>query len=348
MDVKMDKKPLLGITMGDPTGIGPEIVAKVLNHDRVYSLCRPLIVGDLEAMRQGLEIAGAPLKINRVEHPKDGIYTPGTMDIYDLRNVKVDQLVHGKPSAMGGEVAYRAIEKVIELAMHKEIDGTITAPISKEALHMAGYKYSGHTEIYAELTGTKDYTMMLAEGDIRVTHVSTHVSLREACNRVKKDRVLQVIRLSYEVCKRLGIKTPRIAVAGLNPHAGENGMFGTEEIDEIIPAIEQAHAKGMNVTGPIPPDTLFSKLKGGMYDIAVAMYHDQGHIPMKVIGFNFCGESTKESTRMLSLSGVNITLGLPIIRISVDHGTAFGKAGKGTASEDSLMQAIEYGCRLCG
>ena len=336
--------PLLGITMGDPAGIGPEIIAKAICDPKVHAICRPLVIGDAQVMEQGIMIAKIDLKINRICSPQEGLYRPDTMDVLDLKNVEMGKLIHGKVSAMAGRAAYLSIEKAIELALDKKIDGTVTAPINKEALNMAGFTYSGHTEIYADLTGTKDYTMMLLENDIRVTHVSTHVSMRDACDRVKKERVLKVIRLSHEVCKTLGISNPRVAVAGLNPHCGESGMFGSEEIEEIIPAIEQARIEGINVLGPIPADTLFSKLKAGMYDIAVAMYHDQGHIPMKVIGFSFSGIGTT----MDSLSGVNITLGLPIVRSSVDHGTAFGKAGKGTANADSMIQAIEYGAKLSG
>ncbi|MPN33664.1 D-threonate 4-phosphate dehydrogenase [bioreactor metagenome] len=203
---------------------------------------------------------------------------------------------------------------------------------------MAGHHYSGHTEIYAKFTNTEKYTMMLAYENLRVVHVSTHVSLREACDRVKKLRVLDVIRMANNACKSLGISKPSIGVAGLNPHCGENGLFGTEEIEEIIPAIKEAISEGIYVTGPIPPDTVFSKARGGWYDIVVAMYHDQGHIPLKVLGFQY----DSESNEWKAVEGVNLTLGLPIIRTSVDHGTAFDHAGKGDANELSLMNAIDY------
>jgi len=231
---------------------------------------------------------------------------------------------------------------VIELAMSKEIDATVTGPINKEAINRAGFHYSGHTEIYADLTHAKDYAMMLAHQNFRVIHVSTHVSLREACDRVKKDRVYRVIRLGYDAVKKLGIENPKIAVAGLNPHAGESGMFGREEIEEIEPAIKQAQREGLNVEGPIPPDTVFSKMQGGQYDLVVVMYHDQGHIPTKLIGFQY-DDKTKTWG---SMSGVNITCGLPIIRVSVDHGTAFGKAGEGRANPESMIQAIKIATLL--
>ncbi|MDP2791646.1 MAG: 4-hydroxythreonine-4-phosphate dehydrogenase PdxA, partial [Rectinemataceae bacterium] len=278
------------------------------------------------------------LKVNAIERPSQAKFEFGTIDVVDLKDVDVAKLEHGKVSAMGGKAAFDAVKKVIELAMADEVDATVTGPLNKEALNLAGYHYTGHTEIYADFTHTKDYTMMLAEGKLRVVHVSTHVSLRQACDNVKKERVYAVIKLAYETMKAFGIETPRIGVAGLNPHAGDGGLFGCEEADEILPAILQARAEGMTVDGPIPPDTLFSKALGGQYDIAVAMYHDQGHIPLKVVGFTW----SETEKRWNSVSGVNITLGLPIIRTSVDHGTAFGKAGKGTATEESLINAIDY------
>ena len=231
---------------------------------------------------------------------------------------------------------------MIELALDKKIDATVTNPLNKEALNLAGHHYAGHTEIYADLTNTDKYTMMLADGNLRVVHVSTHVSLREACDRATKERVLDVIRIADKACKNLGIKNPRVAVAGLNPHCGENGLFGREEIEEINPAVEAAKAEGINALGSLPADTVFSKANGGMFDIVVAMYHDQGHIPLKLLGFVY--DQEKQSWQ--AVQGVNITLGLPIIRTSVDHGTAFDQAGKWSASELSLENAIDYAIRL--
>ncbi len=337
-----NKRPILGITMGDPAGIGPEIAAKAMAKREIYNVCRPLVVGDAAAMKQGIEIAKVSLEVRPISAVEEAKFEFGVMDVIDLKNVDMAQLKHGKVSAMAGKAAFESIKKVIELAMENKIDGTITGPINKESLNLAGFHFSGHTEIYAHFTNTNDYSMMLADGNLRVVHVTTHVSLRQACDLVKKDRVLKVINLASNACKRLGIENPKIGVAGLNPHSSENGMFGWEEEKEIIPAIEAARAGGINVEGPVPPDTLFSKAKGGMYDIVVAMYHDQGHIPLKVSGFSWNGATHKWD----SVSGVNITLGLPIIRSSVDHGTAFGKAGKGTANEESLIHAIEYGARL--
>jgi 4-hydroxythreonine-4-phosphate dehydrogenase len=328
--------------MGDPAGIGPEIAAKALATRHVYSICRPLVVGDAGAMEQATGIAQVDLRVRPIGDVAEARFEHGTMDVLDLKNVHLASLVHGRVSAMAGEAAFRAVIKVIELALAGEIDATVTGPINKAAINLAGHHYPGHTEIYAEYTGTEDYTMLLADGNLRVVHVSTHVSLRQACDLVKKDRVLRMIRLGNNACKNLGISSPRVGVAGLNPHAGEEGMFGWEEAQEIGPAVAEARALGINAEGPIAPDTLFSKAKGGQYDIAVAMYHDQGHIPLKVTGFNW----NEESKRWESISGVNITLGLPIIRSSVDHGTAFGKAGKGTATAQSLIHAIEYAAQL--
>ena len=332
------KKPIIGISMGDPAGIGPEIAAKALGKKEIYEKCRPLVIGDASVMEQAARIAKVNLKVNAVEKPSQAKFEHGTIDVVDLKDVDIAKLEYGQVSAMGGKAAFEAVKKVIDLAMNGEVDATVTGPLNKEALNLAGYHYAGHTEIYAKFTNTKHYTMMLAEGKLRVVHVSTHVSLREACDKVKKDRVYAVIKLAYEAMKAFGIDNPRIGVAGLNPHAGDGGLFGSEEADEIMPAILKARAEGMVVDGPVPPDTLFPKALGGQYDIVVAMYHDQGHIPLKMVGFIW-NETEK---RWNSVSGVNITLGLPIIRTSVDHGTAFDKAGMGIATDESLINAIDY------
>lgn len=334
--------PIIGISMGDPAGIGPEIAAKALGKKEIYEICRPLVTGDAAAMEQAVEIAKVNLKVRSIDKVCDAKFEYGTMDVMDLKNVDVSSLVHGKVSSMAGKAGFEAVKKVIDLAMVDEIDATVTGPINKEAMNDAGFHYMGHTEIYADFTKTKDFTMMLAHENLRVVHVSTHVSLRQACDNVKKERVFSVIKLAYDTMRGFGISEPRIGVAGLNPHASEGGLFGWEEEKEIIPAIEEARSIGINAEGPVPPDTLFSKAKGGQYDIVVAMYHDQGHIPLKVVGFNWDEQEKKWS----SVSGVNVTLGLPIIRTSVDHGTAFGKAGKGTATPESLIHAIEYAVKF--
>jgi len=340
----MKQKPILGITMGDPSGNGPELCVKALSQTKVYDICRPVVIGDAGII--GKAAKEAVKRQDIVVHPVSSIgeciFKLGTIDVYDLHNVEIEKLKIGKVDAMSGNAAFTSVKKTIELAVSGEIDATVTNAINKEALNLVGHHYAGHTEIYAELTGTKDYSMMLAEETLRVVHVSTHISLREACERVKKDRVLKVIELAHNACKRLGIKEPRIAVAGLNPHSGENGLFGREEIDEIIPAIEAARAGDINVEGPVPPDTIFAKANGGLYDIVVAMYHDQGHIPLKLLGFQY----DRETGKWKAVKGVNITLGLPIIRSSVDHGTAFDQAWQGSSSELSLISAIEYAVML--
>jgi len=335
-------KPLIGISVGDPAGIGPEIAANALALSEIYELCRPLAIAEFEMIREAIRFSRLNLQIHPVASPKEGFYKSGTIDLLDLKNINGKSIQHKTILAEYGRASFEYVKKVIELAMAKEIDATVTGPISKEAINLAGFHYSGHTEIYADLTRTKDYAMMLMHEHFRVIHVSTHVSLREACDRVKKDRVYRVIRLGDETVKRLGVQRPRIAVAGLNPHAGESGLFGREEIEEIEPAIKLAQKEGLEVEGPIPPDTIFSKMRGGQYDLVVVMYHDQGHIPTKLIGFQY-DDKTKTWG---SMSGVNITCGLPIIRVSVDHGTAFGKAGEGRANPESMIQAIKVATQL--
>ena len=343
-----DLRPIVGITMGDPAGNGPEITVKALCDKSIYDRCRPLVVGDAKMLEQAKKFVNqAQIKINPVHQVSDAKFEYGTIDVYQLDLIKdVAAFKIGEISAEGGMAAFESVKKVIELAMNKEVDATVTNALNKEAMNLAlepsGIHFDGHTEIYAKYTYTKTYPMMLAHNDIRVAHVSTHCSLVEACRRVKKDRVLEVINLAYEAMKNLGIEEPRIAVAGLNPHAGENGLFGREEIDEIIPAINAAKEKGINAIGPLPADSVFSKMLGGWYDIVVCMYHDQGHIPVKTIGFIY----DREKQRWKAVEGVNITLGLPIIRTSVDHGTGFENAGNGTSNELSLVNAIDYAIRM--
>ena len=342
----MRDKLIVGITMGDPASIGPEIIVKALADKAVYDKCNPLVVGDACVMEEAVKIVGKEneIKINKISNIEDALFQVGTIDVYDMSLVNIADLKRGEVSEMSGNAAFQYVKKVIELAMSNEIDATVTNALNKEAINLAGHHYSGHTEIYADFTNTNKYTMMLAHENLRVVHVSTHVSLREACDRVKKDRVLEVIRIANQSCKELGIENPKIGVAGLNPHSGENGMFGREEIDEIIPAINLANEEGINAEGPVPPDTVFSKARGGWYDIVVAMYHDQGHIPLKVVGFVY----NQKEQKWDAVAGVNITLGLPIIRTSVDHGTAFDQAGKGIANELSLTNAIEYAIVMAG
>lgn len=355
----MSRKPIIGITMGDPFGNGPEITVRALENSKIYDLCRPVVIGDASSMNDALEVARklrkTELKLHCVKSVEEAAFTYGTIDLLDLGLVPKEMLPNRENGAapapfgvgacrVGGEAAFQYVKKVIELAMAGTIDATVTNALSKEAINLAGHHYSGHTEIYAEFTGTDRYTMMLAHDNLRVVHVSTHVSLREACDRVKKERVLECIRIADAGCRALGIERPKIGVAGLNPHCGENGMFGDEEIREIQPAIDQAMAEGILIPEgkPTPPDTVFSKAIGGWYDIVVAMYHDQGHIPLKVKGFVY----NRELGRWDAVAGINVTLGLPIIRASVDHGTGFGHAGSGAANELSLINALEYAIAL--
>ncbi len=331
------KKPIISITMGDPAGIGAEIVVKALNNKEFYEQAVPVVIGSKEVIKDALNFIPSNLKLNIINNIDDVKGEYGEIDLLDLDNIGLNDFKYGEINAKAGKAAIEYIFEGIELAKEGKVDAVVTGPIHKEAINEAGFHYAGHTEIFAEKTGTKDYAMMLADEEMRVIHVSTHVSLRDACDNVKKDRVLTVIRLADKAVKSLGIEIPKIGVAGLNPHAGEQGLFGDEEIKEIIPAIEQAKEEGIKVEGPIPPDTIFSKVRGNQYDIAVVMYHDQGHIPMKVTGFKYNEDTDKWS----SVSGVNATVGLPIIRTSVDHGTAFGKAGEGRANEESMVQAIK-------
>lgn len=335
-------RPILGISVGDPGGIGPEITVKALNQKEIYDISRPLAVADHRVLEDALKFTDVNLTLNPVQKVSDAQFDFGTVDILDLRNMPMDRLRYKEVTPEQGRASFEYVAKVIELAMNGKIDGTVTGPINKAAIHAAGHHFAGHTEIYATLTNTRDYCMMLTHGGFRVTHVSTHVSLREACDRVKKDRIIRVIDLTYEALRKLSVSDPKIAVAGLNPHCGEDGLFGHEDDQEIRPAVEYATREGKNVEGPVPADTVFSKMKGGMYDAVVVMYHDQGHIPTKLIGFQY----DEQTGQWGEMSGVNVTLGLPIVRTSVDHGTAFGKAGEGRANPQSMIEAIRLGALL--
>lgn len=324
-------KPILGITMGDATGCGPEIIAKALQDREIYEGSRPVVIGDKKIMERAVHIIGADLRCRIVTEPEQGGNDFGYIDIVDLNNLPVD-LPFATVDGRAGKAAYEYVEKAVGYALQQRIHAVVTAPLHKEALNLGGYHFPGHTEILAHLAGTKDYAMMLTGGPLRVIHVSTHVALRKACDLVKRERVLRVIELANDAVRMLGVEKPRIAVAGLNPHSGEGGLFGTEDAEEILPAVETARSKGLDVSGPIAPDTVFYRAAiKNHFDIVVVMYHDQGHIPLKVLGFE---------------TGVNITVGLPYIRTSVDHGTAFGKAGKGTADSRSMTESLVLGAQM--
>ena len=342
--------PVIALTMGDPAGVGPEIIAKALTHRELRAMARFLVIADRAVMERAVAVTGAGLESVPVgADPAVGAdlavgADPSALYLWDLGNVDQQTFAYGRLSAECGRAAFESIETAIRLALDGQVAATVTAPINKEALQLAGIRHAGHTEIFADRTGTRDYAMMLAHDSFRVVHVSTHVSMRDACDAVTKERVGRVIRLAHDAVRALGIESPRIAVAGLNPHAGENGLFGREELDQIGPAVDSAAAHGMDVRGPFPPDTLFPRAAAGEFDCVVAMYHDQGHLPVKMLGFAY----DHVAGSFTDVRGVNITLGLPIIRTSVDHGTAFDRAGTGTASETSMVEAIRYAALLAG
>lgn len=300
--------PIVAITVGDPAGIGPEIVLRAIVRPEVVARCRPLVVGPRAILDRVAErLALTPAR-----------------DVEDI-SVSPDEITPGQASPAAGRCAVLAVKRAVALVQSGAAGAIATAPLNKAAMFSAGFHYPGHTELLAELAGVQDYTMMLAAGKLRVVHTSTHVSLSEAIRRVTRQRVLTVIRIAHETLLRMGLPHPRIAVAGLNPHAGEGGLFGREEIDHIAPAIADARAAGYDATGPWPGDTIFFRCARGDFDVVVAQYHDQGHIAVKQAGFE---------------TGVNITAGLPFFRVSVDHGTAFDIAWQGKASASSMVEAI--------
>jgi 4-hydroxythreonine-4-phosphate dehydrogenase len=331
------KRPVLGVTMGDPAGVGPEIVARALGEPAVRRRSRPVVIGSGAAMQEALQLVKSPLALHLVSALADCRWDEDRIECLDLKNVDMASLRKAAVSAAAGRAAYEYIAAAVRAAQAGEIDAIVTAPINKEALAAAGVPHSGHTEILGALSNTRDFAMLLMGRDLRVIHVTTHVALRRVPDLVTRERVLRTIRLAQQVVTRLGLVTPRIAVAGLNPHAGEDGLFGDEEKLAIIPAIKEARREGITVLGPLPADTLFSRARGGEFDIVVAMYHDQGHIPVKTLGFNY-DEAQK---RWTGLSGVNVTVGLPFLRVSVDHGTAFDRAWKGVANAEGMVEALE-------
>ena len=313
---------VLAITMGDASGIGPEIIAKFF----AYGVSAPaIVIGDSGCLERTVRSLQLPLKVRSIAFPSEAKADAGTIDVLSLSNLPSD-LPIGKVDARSGQSAYNYIVSAIDLALKGEVAGIVTAPIHKEALKAAGIPYPGHTEILADRSGTSDFAMMLANDELRVILVTIHVALRNVPDLITKARVLKTIELANAACRAYGIAEPRIAVAGLNPHAGEGGLFGHEDETEILPAIKQAQAKGMKVSGPFAGDTVFMRARRGEFDIVVAQYHDQGLIPVKYMGIE---------------QGVNVTIGLPFIRTSVDHGTAFDIAGKGIADASSLAYAFE-------
>ena len=333
----LQNKPVLGISIGDPAGIGPEILVKALLQDDTYKKATPVVYADRVVLEDVLTVTGEKFVLNQVNDPRDALGRKGTVDFMSPGVItKKGEYIYGKVGAQSGEASFQYVVMAINDALAGKSAGVVTGPINKEAINLAGHHYAGHTEIFADYTKTKDYGMLLSGGGLNVIHVTTHVSMREACDLITKERVLKTIHLADRALELMGKKSGRIAVAGFNPHSSENGLFGHEEENEIIPAIETARAQGLDVSGPVPPDTVFVKAMGGQFDLVVAMYHDQGHIPLKLSGFRM-DPKTGLYSRM---SGINATIGLPIIRTSVDHGTAYGKAGKNLANEESLIDAI--------
>ncbi|WP_425058856.1 D-threonate 4-phosphate dehydrogenase [Sporomusa carbonis] len=326
-----EQRPILAITMGDAAGCGPEIIIKAFANTTMYGMCRPIVFGDAGRLELAGRLLNSTLKINKVTDIDQGVFTPGIIDVLDFANIPAD-LPFGQVDARAGHAAYQYIEAAVKNALAGQVDAVVTAPINKEALHKGGHNYPGHTEILADLSNTTDYAMMLSSQSLKVIHVTTHVSMLEASALITKERVLRIIRLANRTLRLLGLSEPRIAVAGFNAHAGENGLFGREEIEQIKPAVEAAKQEGINASGPIPPDTVFYRAASRKeFDIVVVMYHDQGHIPVKLLGFE---------------DGINVTVGLPFLRTSVDHGTAFDIAGKGIADSRSMTAAIEFAARL--
>ena len=326
-------RPILAITMGDPGGIGPEIIAKALAHASVYEQSRPLVVGERRALEAAIRITGCLLEVRSVDHPSDAGEHAGTIDMIDLQNIDIEQVGRGRVSPEVGRAGYEYVERATRYALDNLVGAIVTPPLNKEALSEAGWVGVGHTELLARFAGVadKDVAMMLASNRLRVVHVSTHVSLRRAIELVTPDRIVTTARLAGAAARDIVGHDPHLAIAGLNPHAGEHGLFGSEEEEFIQPAIDRLRAEGWHISGPVSPDTVFLRAAAGDFDAVIAMYHDQGHIPSKFAGFD---------------DTVNVTLGLPIVRTSVDHGTAYDIVGTGKASEANLLAAIDLAGRM--
>ena len=324
--------PTIGLTMGDAAGVGAEIIVKTLADSSWYERCRPIVIGDRTIIERAQGVTTRQQQVRVIDDITTWEPDSKFLDVIDLGLLTGDDVPFGKLSAKAGDAAFRYLERANQLATEGELDAVCTAPLNKEALHAGGHNYPGHTEILAELSGTKEFAMMLTAPKLRVIHITTHIGLIDAIKRITPERVYTVIKLAHETLSRAGIERPHIGVCGINPHAGEHGLFGYgEEEKQIAPGVERAAAEGINVEGPLPADTLFFRAGRGDFDIVVAMYHDQGHGPIKVLGLE---------------AGVNITVGLPYIRTSVDHGTAFDIAGSGKADEGSMKSALDSAIEL--
>jgi len=329
----MSDLPLIAITMGDPAGIGPEIIAKALLKTDVYEVCRPLVLGDVGCLEMASRSVGS-LSFQLISSASEVAGGQGVIEVMPVSELREDSCLPGQPTLAGGKAMVEYILKAVELAASGQVSAMVTGPISKALMHQAGYEFEGHTELLAHLTGTKDYVMMLAGERLRVSLATIHCALAEVPRKLNKDLIVKTIGITYQALERdFGIDKPRVAVAALNPHAGESGLFGREETEIIQPAVEESKNEGLSVEGPFPADTLFYHASTGRYDAVVAMYHDQGLIPLKMLHFS---------------DAVNITLGLPIIRTSVDHGTAYDIAGKGVADPSSLIAAIKMAAQIAG
>ncbi len=324
-------KPLVAITMGDAAGIGPEVVAKALTDPEIYRICRPLVIGAGVVMQKALNLIKVKMVLGEVKEVTDAGGVSNTLDILDLHNLDEKEVTVGQICKACGKASVEYIIKAAQLALHKSIDALVTAPINKEATRLAGYGELGHLELLAHYTNTGEYATMLATGPLRTVHLTTHYSLRDALDHVTKENILNRLKLTHASFQSWGFKNPRIGVAALNPHGGEGGILGREEIEQIAPAVKAAIEMGIDARGPYPADSIFNRAIKGEFDAVLAMYHDQGHIPIKVYGFE---------------KSISVALGLPFIRTSVDHGTAFDIAGKGIAEAESMKEAIRTAVSL--
>ena len=325
------QNPVIAITMGDPCGIGPEVIAKALAYGEVYPTCRPVVFGNTWSMERALELTGVPLKVREVESPVEAGRSPELVDVLDIHNLSPEDVTVGQISPTCGKAAMEWVSRAAELALAGQVDALATAPVNKEAASLAGYKSIGHMELLQEISGAPNVATMLMSGRLRVVHLSTHRSLRRACDYVTKDRILAKLELTHDSFTSWGMPNPRIGVAALNPHSSDGGLLGDEEALQISPAVEDARQKGIAAHGPVPADIIFYQAIQGAYDVVLAMYHDQGHIPVKVHGFE---------------ESITANLGLPFVRTSVDHGTAFDIAGKGIAHHRSMVEAIKLAVAL--
>ena len=324
-------KPLLAITMGDINGVGPEVLVRALGHPDVFQRCTPVVIGSNRVLEQASAVCKVPIHSQLVEEPA-ALHNETAVQVIDA-GAEVPEVRPGTLDPLAGRSAIEWIRRAITLCLSGKVQGMVTCPINKECIHRAGFPYTGHTELVAEMTQSPDYRMCLFAGTMRIVHITSHLSLRDALDAVKAARIVRSVQIADEALRRMGLTRPRIAVAGLNPHAGEAGAFGREEIEEIAPAIASCRDEGLECSGPYPPDTVFRRMRDGEFDVVIALYHDQGHIPLKLIAMD---------------EGVNVTLGIPIVRTSVDHGTAFDIAWQAKAREDSLCAAIELAARLTG